>query len=120
MVLHEKLFYQLFSLESKFIHQIRKTWILIIIFVLFVIRHHKHALLIRIHDSDALELHEKLFFPLFSLELKFIHQMRETWVLVIRSILFVIGPHKKILLLRIYCINALVLHGKFFFLPFSL
>ena len=55
----------------------------------FCYGHYNHLLLIRIHDIDALDLQEKLL-P-FLLPSKFIHQMRQTWILIIVSILFVIG-----------------------------
>ena len=50
-----------FSLYLKFIYQIRQTWILLIIFILFVIGHHNQALLTVMHDIDALVSQEKLF-----------------------------------------------------------
>ena len=50
----------------------------------------KHVLFIGIHGFDALVLQEKLFFPPFSLESKFIHQVRQTWILIIISTLMVI------------------------------
>ena len=53
--------------------------------------HYNHVLLIRMHDLDASDLQEKLFFPSFSLQTKFIHEMRQTWILIIISIRFVIG-----------------------------
>ena len=107
LVSQERLFSPLFSLESKFIHQIRQKWIQIIIFILFVIGHHKHIFLIRIHDIVASVSPKKLFFPHFLLESKFIHQIRETMILIVISILFVIRHRKHDLLIRIHNIDAL-------------
>ena len=53
--------------------------------------HYNHVLHIGIHDLDSLDLQEKLFFPPFSLKLMFICEKRQTWILIIISILFVIG-----------------------------
>ena len=39
LFLQEKLFFLSFSIKSKFIHQMAWIWILMIIFILFVIRH---------------------------------------------------------------------------------
>ena len=47
--------------------------------------------LIDIHDINALDSQEKLFIPSFSLKSKFICEMRQTWILVIIFIPFVIG-----------------------------
>ena len=68
LILQEKLFSPLFSFETMFMHQKRQTWILPTIIILFMIGHHKHILLIAIHDTDALVLQEELFF--FHLTLK--------------------------------------------------
>ena len=96
LVSHVKLPFPLFIVEPKFLCQMRPTWILIIILIYFMTRHHKHIILIRIHNVDALVLPEKFFFPPFSLKLVFIYQMRQTWILVIIFILFVIGQYKLI------------------------
>ena len=63
----ENFFIPPFSLYSKFICEICQTWILITIYIIFAIRHYNHVLYIGIHDIDALDLQEKLFFPLFTL-----------------------------------------------------
>ena len=57
----------------------------------FCYGHYNHILLITIHGIDALDFQEKLLFPPFSLQLMFIREMRQTWILVIISILFVMG-----------------------------
>ena len=54
------------------INQMGQTWILKIIYVLFVIVHNKHIVLIGMHTFDALASQEKFLFPPFSLELMFI------------------------------------------------
>ena len=46
--------------------------------------------------------------------------MRQTWILIIISILFVIGQYKHILLIEIHGSNALVWKEKPFFPPLSL
>ena len=56
-----------FSVQSKFICQMRQTWILKIIFILFVVGHYNHFILIVVHNIDALVWQEKLSFPPFSL-----------------------------------------------------
>ena len=53
--------------------------------------HYNHVLYIRIHDIDAFDLQEKLFFPPFSLQLMFIHELRQAWILITISMLFVMG-----------------------------
>ena len=70
--LQEKLFLPPFSLWLKFIRETSQTWILIIISIPFVIGHCNHVHRIGIHNIDALDLQEMLFFPPFSLLLKFI------------------------------------------------
>ena len=47
-------------LELKFVFQLGQIWIHIIISFLFMIRHHKHILLIGINDIEALVSKEKL------------------------------------------------------------
>ena len=74
----KKLLFSPFSLESMFIHEMRQTWILVKISILFVNGDYNHVLHIGIHDTDALDLEEKLFFPLFSLKLMFIREMKQT------------------------------------------
>ena len=64
---------------------------LVIISIRFVIGHYNHVHLIGIHDIGALIWQEMLFFPPVSLLLKFIHEIRQTWMLIIISVLFVIG-----------------------------
>ena len=61
LVSQEKLFSTIF-LETKSLRQVRQTWIPIIISFFFVIGHHKHVLLIRIHSICAFVSQEKLFF----------------------------------------------------------
>ena len=102
-----------------FICQKIQTWILVIIFILFMIGHHEQVL-IRIHDIDAFLSQQNLFLPSFSLESKFIHQMRQTWILLRISIIFVIGHHKHIFLTGIHYIYSLASHEKLLFPPFSL
>ena len=75
-------------LTFKFIHQIGQTWILVIISILMVIERDKHIILFGIHSFDSLVLQEKLLFPPFSSESKFIHQMRQTWIVMIISIFY--------------------------------
>ena len=53
--------------------------------------HYNNVLLVGIHNIGASNLQEKLFFPPFSLLLKLILEMRQAWVPVICSILFVMG-----------------------------
>ena len=77
-------------------------WILIIIFILFLIWHYSHVFLIGILDVDALVWQEKLFFQLFCLESKFICQIRQTWIVVIISILFMVGHYNHVFLIRIH------------------
>ena len=48
----------------------------LIISILFVIGHHEHIFLIEINDIDAMVLQENHVFSPFSLESKFIYQMR--------------------------------------------
>ena len=108
LVSREKLFFAPFSLESKFSHQMKETWILAIISILIVIGPHKYVLLIWIHNFYALVSQEKLFFPPFSLEFKVHSSTRQTWILVLISILFGIGYHEHILLIQMHYIDALV------------
>ena len=53
--------------------------------------HYNHVLHIGIHDMDALDLQEVLFFPPLSLKLVFICGMRQTWILIIISIFLLLG-----------------------------
>ena len=91
LVWQEKYFFPPFSIKSKFNYQLKQTMIQVTIYMFFVIGHYNHVLLIRIYDIDALVCQEKLSFPPFSLELKFIREMRQTQILIIISILFVAG-----------------------------
>ena len=68
-----------------------------------------------IHGFDALVLQEKLFFPPFSLESKFINQMGQTWILRIISILMVIVHNKQILIIGMHGFDALDLLEKLLF-----
>ena len=70
--------------------------------------HYNHVLHIGIHDMDALDLQEKLFFPPISLLLKFICELRQTWILVIISILFSIRHYNHVHLFGIHDIDALI------------
>ena len=99
--------------------QMRQTWILIIIFILFMISHHNHVCSVGIDDTDALVLQEKLSFPLCLVESKFICQMRQTWTLIIIFILFVIGHYDHVLLIGIHGIGALDWQEKLLFSLFS-
>ena len=78
LVLQGKLLFPPFFLKSKFVHHMGQTWIHIITFILFVIGHYTYVLFIGIHGFDALVLEDKLLFPPFSLESKFIHQTGQT------------------------------------------
>ena len=89
--LQENLFFPSFSLKSKFIHELRQTYIFIIISIIFATGHCNRVHLFGIHDIDALIWQENLFFPSFSLLLKFIREMRQTLIHIIIFILFVIG-----------------------------
>ena len=60
-----------------------------------------------INVFDALVLQEKLFFPTFSSKSKFIHQMGQTWTLMIVPILKVIVHNKNILIIRMHGFDAL-------------
>ena len=53
--------------------------------------HYNHVLHIRMHNTDALDLQEKLFFPPFSLQLMFTREMGQALILIIISILIVIS-----------------------------
>ena len=118
-VLQEKLFFPPFSFESMFTHQMRQTWILLIISILMVIEHNKHILVIGMHSFDALDLLQNLLFSPFSLELKFISQIGQTLILVIISILLLIEYNKHILLIGMHGFDALVLQEKLLIPPFS-
>ena len=89
--LARKTFLSTIFLVIMFIHEMRQTWILIIISILFVVAHYNHDYLIGIHDIFALDFQEKHFFPPFSLKSRFIRAMRQTWMLIIVSVLFVMG-----------------------------
>ena len=114
LLLQEKLFLPL----SMFIHQNRQIWILVLVSIIFMIRYHEHIFLIRILDIDALILLEKLFFPPFSIVLKFIHRKRQTWILVIISIIFMNQHYKHVFFIGIQNIDALVLEEIFSFCCF--
>ena len=81
----------------------------------FCYLHYNQVFHIGIHDIDALDLQEKPFFPPFSLESKFVHQMGQTWILEIISILFVIRHYKQVLFIGVHSFNALVLQEKLLF-----
>ena len=85
-----------------------------------VIGHSKHIFPIGIHGFDALVSQEKLPFPPFFLESKFIHQIWQTWILKIISIFFVIGHYNHVLHIRIHDLDALDLQEKLFLPPFFL
>ena len=86
----------------------RQTWILLTISIIFMIGHYNHILLFEMYDIDALVWQENLFFRPFSLESKFFHQMRQTWILITISIIFMIGHYNDVLLIEIHDIEALV------------
>ena len=81
--------------------------ILVVIAILFMIRHYNYVLLIRMHDIGALVWQENLFSQ-FSLESKFVCQLRETMILVTIFILVVIEYYNLILLIEIHDIDDLV------------
>ena len=93
---------------------------LVIISTLFVIGLYSHVHLIGIHDVDAWIWQEKLFFLPFSLLLKLICEIRQTWICVIISILFFIGHYNHVHLIGIHEVDALIWQEKLFFPPFSL
>ena len=95
-----------------------QTWMLLIISVLFVIAHHNQVLLIGIYDTVALVWQEKLFLPPFFVESKFIYQLRQTWILIIISIFYMIQHYNHVLLIGIHDIGDLVWQEKLFSLPF--
>ena len=75
----------------------------------FCYGHCTHVLIVGTHGTDALDMEGKLFFPPFILQLMFIHEIWQTWTLVITSILLVVGTTitfstlgNKILMLWIY------------------
>ena len=80
-----------FSNNQKFIREIRQTWMLIIISILFCYGHYNHVHLIGMHDIDTFIWQEKLSFLPFSLWSKFNHEIRQTWKCIIVSILFIVG-----------------------------
>ena len=82
--------------------------------------YYSNVLLVCLHDSDALDLQEKLFFPPFSLLLKLICEMRQPRMPIICSILFVMGHCNHVNLIRIHDIDAFLWQEKLFFLPFAL
>ena len=106
LVSYEELLFLPF-LESKFLFQLGKTLIRIIISLLFMIGHCKHVFLVGINDFDGLVLEEKLLFLPF-LESKFIFQLGKTWVHIIISFPFMIGHNNRILLVEINDFDALV------------
>ena len=84
----------------------------------FCYRHYNNVRLIRMHNINALDLQKKLFFLLFSLQLKFFYEMRQTWIPVIISIflwaLQLCSPHRNT---RYWSFEFA---RKHFFPPFSL
>ena len=96
-----------------------QTWIHMIITILFLIWHYKHVFLNWIQVFDTLVLQEKLLLPSFSVESKFMHQIGQTWILII-SIHFMIGCCKHVLFIGIHGFDALVLYKMISFPPFSL
>ena len=75
--------------------------------VFFMVGHHKVILFIGISDIDALDSFKMLFSHYF-LELEFVRQLRQEWVHIIITFLFMIGGHKLFLLIGINDIDALV------------
>ena len=49
-------------LEAKLVRQLGQTWMHVIISFVFIIRHHKHILLIEIGDINTFVLQEMFFF----------------------------------------------------------
>ena len=88
-------------------------------FHFFMIGHCIHVFLIKIHDINASVWKERLFFPPFSLESKFIYQLRQMTILVIISILFLNRHYNHVLVIRIHDIGALISQESFFLLFFA-
>ena len=81
----------------------------------FCYGHYIKVLLIGIHDIDALDLQQKLFFSTICLIIKFIYEMRQTWILIIILILFINGQYSHVLFIGIRNIDALDLQEKLSF-----
>ena len=81
--------------------------------------HNNHVLHIRIHDIEALDLQEKLFFPLVSLLSKFICKMRQILMLIIISILFVMDASIMFSTLRCTILMLWICNKCFSFHHFS-
>ena len=90
LVWQEKLFSPPFFLLLMLVRQMTQTWILVIIFILFVIRHYNHFFLLGTWYW-CFSLARKTFFPLFSIESKFIRPIRQTWILITISIFLWLG-----------------------------
>ena len=90
-VFERKVFLSIIFLIIKVHSRNETNMATIITFIPFVIGHYNHVHLIGIKDIDAFNLQEKLFFPPSFLSLMFTREMRQTWILVIISILFVMG-----------------------------
>ena len=86
----------------------------------FFCMHYNHVLLVGIYDTDALVWQEKLFFPTFSLQLEFVHQLSATWILIIISIIFVIEHYNHVFHIGMHDISTLDLQEKLFFPQFPL
>ena len=65
-------------------------------------------------------LARKAFFPTFSLQLEFVHQLSATWILIIISIIFVIEHYNHVFHIGMHDISTLDLQEKLFFPQFPL
>ena len=73
-----------------------------------------------IHDFDAWDWQEMLYFPPFNFESKFIRQIGQTFILIIISITFGIRHYKHITLIVMHGFDAFVWKEMLFFPPFNL
>ena len=86
----------------------RQTWILGIIFVLFVIGHYNHVLFIGMHDIVALVWQEKAFLSTIFLRFKAIWSNKTNLDSYNNLYVFVIGHYNHVLLISIHEIGTLV------------
>ena len=118
LVWQEKLFSPPFFLLLMLVRQMTQTWILVIIFILFVIRHYNHFFLLGTWYW-CFSLARKTFFPLFSIELTFI--MNRTNLDALNNLCSFCYCHSNcVQLLGTHDIDALIRQEKLFFAPFSL
>ena len=116
----QQVLFPLFSLLSKFIYEIRQTWILVIISILSIIGHNNHVYLIGIHDTEALDLQEKAFLSTIFIITK-VHPWNDLNLDAHNKIhSFGYWRNNHVLLIGIHDIVALDLREKLFFPPFSL